>query len=71
MNEWEAKYRALLMGIDNPTYIENAEKLVRAAQNIAATTLQPFDIVFWALQSMVGKQQGEDTKNLLHIIVSG
>jgi hypothetical protein len=34
INEWEAKYEALAAGIEDKTFIENAEKLVEAAIKI-------------------------------------
>ena len=62
MNEWEAKYKALLMAIDNPEYIENAEKMVEAAQHMAATGTIPFSGAVWSMIQLVQAQQLKDTK---------
>ena len=60
MNEWEAKYKALLMAIDNPIYIENAERMVKSAAALSASTAVPFEQVFNAMRSIVSYQQGKD-----------
>ena len=65
MDEWEAKYRALCMGISNPEYIENAVKLVQLAQRLAAGSTQTFDQVMWGLMHIVGQQQAYDTRRVL------
>lgn len=41
MNGWKAKYKALAAGIDDPTLIENAEKLVQAAISIVRSNFVP------------------------------
>lgn len=61
MNEWEAKYQALLAGIDNPEYIKNAEKLVQSAIDLSATSGQPFESTFWAMLKVVGLVQSITT----------
>lgn len=49
MNEWEAKYRALLSGIQDQELVENAEKLVEAAQRVAiASPFIGFERSFYA-----------------------
>lgn len=50
MDEWEAKYKALAAGIEDPKLIENAEKLVNISSYISVRTPLPFGIV---LQSML------------------
>jgi hypothetical protein len=60
MNEWEIKYRTLLMGIDNPVYIENAERLARLAIQMAATTPHTLEEVAWMLMSFANKQMSLD-----------
>lgn len=57
MDEWQARYRALSAAITNPIYIENAERLVLAARHLAATSEQPFDVVFDAMYRMVIAQE--------------
>lgn len=49
MNEWEAKYKALAAGIDDPELIANAEKLVRAAITLSQTSVMPFGPTFEAM----------------------
>ena len=57
MNEWEAKYKALLMGIDNQEYIDNAERLVEAAQRQAACGICTFREAVNAMMDFVAPQQ--------------
>ena len=57
MNEnaevWKARYDALRMAIDNPAYVENAERLVRTAMDMAAASCVSFDETFHALRAAV------------------
>lgn len=43
MNVWEAKYKALLAGIEDEELIKNAEKLVSLAINMSNTSNKSFD----------------------------
>lgn len=68
MTEWEAKYRALLTGVRDPSLINNAEKIVKAAEAISRTGDMPFEKVFWGMVWMVAAQQtifGPPIKHLL------
>lgn len=60
MNEWEAKYKAVLMVIDNQEYIDNAEMLVLKAQRIAASGILTFECAVYAMMDLVRQQQGRD-----------
>jgi len=64
VNEWEAKYKALLMAIDNPEYIENAEKLVRVALNLSLALPLTFDEVFYSMRSIIGYEQAQENRHL-------
>ncbi len=57
MNVWEAKYKALLMGIDDQEYIDNAEKLVRIAHSLASATPYTFQETMYAMMDLVAPQQ--------------
>jgi len=56
MMEWEAKYKALLMAIDNETYITNAERMVKACLDISVSSVQPFDTIFYAMTKAISIQ---------------
>ena len=60
MNEWEAKYKAVLMAIDNQEYINNAEVLVLIAQRIAASGILTFECAVYAMMDLVRIQQRRD-----------
>ncbi len=57
MTEWEAKYQALAAGITDPAMIENAERLVAAAINLATTSRFTLQEVFWMLLDAIHLQQ--------------
>lgn len=42
MTEWEARYKALAAGIEDPVLIENADKLVRVAIASVQSSASPF-----------------------------
>jgi hypothetical protein len=60
MNEWEAKYRALCMGISNPEYIENAEKMFKIAMHRALTSPFTLEQCVWALIDLINIQMNKD-----------
>lgn len=49
MNEWEAKYRALLAGIEDQELIDNAEKLVEVAIKMSTSSILPFEAALYSL----------------------
>lgn len=49
MNVWEAKYKALLAGIEDEELIKNAEKLVSLAINMSNTSNKSFNECFSGL----------------------
>lgn len=57
MNEYKAKYEALLLGITDSDMIENAEKLVQSATDISGASAVSFEHVFDALCLLIQKQQ--------------
>ncbi len=71
--QWQARYEALAMAIDNPAYIENAERLVRVAIDLAASTGQfiAFDSIWRALREAVADQGMADTYRRLTKKVGG
>jgi hypothetical protein len=56
MNIWEARYKALLMGIDDREYIDNAERLVEAAQRRTACGIGTFQENVLAMMDLVRQQ---------------
>jgi hypothetical protein len=54
MNEWEAKYKALVVGIEDKTLIDNAEKLVDVAIKASCTSGYSFDRILYALLDTMG-----------------
>ncbi len=58
MNIWEAKYKALVAGIDNQEYIDNAERMVEAVQRLTASgTISTFDQNVQAMLAFVASQK--------------
>lgn len=49
MNEWEAKYKALAVGIEDEALVEKAEAIVRRCVEIHHSTTQPFEQVVEAM----------------------
>ena len=56
MNEWEAKYRALLMGISDQVSIDNAEKMGAVCVHMAATTPHTLEECYWMMARLVDAQ---------------
>ncbi len=54
MNEWEAKYKALLAGIDNKDYVDNAELLVSKAIDLSASSHVSFEDALRAMLQVIG-----------------
>jgi len=54
MNEWEAKYKALLAGIENKEYVDNAELLVSKAIDLSASSHVPFEDTLQAMLRVIG-----------------
>ena len=54
MNEWEARYKALLAGIDNKDYIDNAELLVSKAINLSASSHVSLEDALQAMLQVIG-----------------
>lgn len=71
MNIWEAKYKALCMGIDDQEYIDNAEKLVRIAHSLASATPYTFQETMYAMMDLVAPQQMVGTLAKLDRIEEG
>ena len=61
MNEWQAKYEALLMYIDDPELVDNAEKIVKLAYDISTTTALPMYQCWYYLIETVRTLQVVDT----------
>jgi len=57
MDIYKAKYEAVLLAIDDPKIIENAEKLVQATLEICNVQLSPFWQTFEAMCKFVQNQQ--------------
>jgi hypothetical protein len=55
MNEWEAKYKALLMGIADEQLVTNAEAIVQRSIEISRNTPQRFADVCAAMLDTIGK----------------
>ncbi len=64
MNEWEAQYKALCMGIQNKEHIENAEKLVTIAIRLSQVSMESLDSTLSAMIVATRHFQHEDNKNL-------
>jgi hypothetical protein len=56
MNEWEVKYRALCLGIEDQSYIDNAEKMAEACVYLAATTPHTLEQCYWMMARLVNTQ---------------
>jgi len=65
MTEWEAKYKALVAGIDDENYIATAEKIVKVALNLSLASPLTFEQAFYAVLRVTSLQQGQKTFTLL------
>ena len=59
MNEWQARYKALLAGISDQTIIANAERLIEIAIKMSRESALTFDEVFYALLTVAGMLKGQ------------
>jgi hypothetical protein len=60
MDIWEARYKALCIGMENSKAIENAEKLIEATVKVSSTTCVPFDQVLATMVYVTGKLYNAD-----------
>jgi hypothetical protein len=71
INEWEAKYKALSMGIDDKTLVETAEVIVQAAIDMSQITPEPFEVVLTGMLHVLAnlRTQYPPFPNLRHSVI--
>lgn len=60
MNEWEAKYRFLVMGITDQEVIDNAERACRACMAMAQSTPYTFEQCVYTFIDLMGAEIARD-----------
>ncbi len=63
MNEWEARYKAILLGIEDKKYIDYAKEFVEVAIKMSIATTYSLSDCIYAMQSAYQKKSLDDLIN--------
>jgi len=66
MNEWEAQYKALAMGIEDKKYIDNAKSFVDATIKLSLSSGHNLDYAFYLMEAAFSRQSHE--ANMINIL---